>query len=300
MTESKEPQTECFWTLLNRGDEHMRFSEYQQAFESYDRALTILRSVKLPWNPRFDVESALIGKANALSRLTRHTEALPLYDELLALDESVDGAELTEWHCGIVMNKGLALANAGRRVEAMVCYERVLAVCRREWAKGSDSAGSLLALTIFNIGASGFPPGDFEAALPKFDEALEIYRALTEKQGGKPSVDVAIVLRAKSHALLCLERFEESLTAAKQAVEILEPRADEIGCQHLKLDLSLALLREGRALARLHRHFEASRCFQRSTELVHEVKRRRGTYRDAESAPTESEAPAQQGTGEAQ
>lgn len=171
------------------------------------------------------------------------------------------------------MDKGLALTNAGRHVEGAVCYCAALESFRREWANGSSKAGMLAALTLYNIGQSFKGPGALEEEIRHYDEALEIYRQLAAKPGGVGSKEAATVWTAKSRVLLVLGRFEESAAAAQRAVEILEPLVAEKGRDYLKLDLSLALLRQGKALESLQRPWDASRCFQRSTELVQEVKR---------------------------
>jgi len=271
-------EPENYWTWLTRAGEHMEFSEYQPALDCYDKSLVALAENPPPWDRESERRELLKKRARALSRLNRHDEALRAFDEVMELEEVPATGELTLWQADRVMNRGLALTNAGRRDAGIACYKRALATFRREWANGSESGGTNTALTLSNIGWWYAGMFDFAEALQKFDESLAVHAAIYAQFD---SVDVALVLSAKSRTLLRLHRYDEALAAAQEAVRILEQQVPRFGGEPLKLDLSLALLRQGKALARLHRHSEASRCFQLSTELVHEVKRKRGTLQEA-------------------
>ena len=63
--------------------------------------------------------NACCSKGNALAELGRREEALPCYDQGLAIDPR----DARAWH-----NKGLALGNLGRFPEAIRCFDKALAI----------------------------------------------------------------------------------------------------------------------------------------------------------------------------
>jgi tetratricopeptide (TPR) repeat protein len=279
-----EPEPDNYWTWLTSGDDHMKFGEYQPALDCYEKSLVALRENPPPWDKEDERRGVLRVRARALSRLNRHDEALRAFDEVMELEQVPVTGELTLWQADCLMNYALALTNAGRRDEGMACYQRALTTYRREWASGSESGGKSTALTLCNIGVWYVGMFDFATALQKYDESLELHRAVDAKHGGEPSVAAALVLSAKSRALVRIDRYDEALTAAREAVRILEPEVSKFGGEPVKLDLSLALLRQGKALDRLYCATEASACYKRSTELAHEVKRRRGTLQNTDES----------------
>jgi tetratricopeptide (TPR) repeat protein len=269
-----------FWRALSDGDEHLEFCEYQEALGCYELAVNMLRHGDASWRLIHDIPGAFIGRARCLSRLGRHNEAVAAFDEELARRGITDDTPLEWWQAEVVMNNGLALCNAGRREEGRACYTRVLAASRAEWEKGTVDAGTNLALTLFNMGESYDDMDGNALALRYCDESLAIHHALAAKRGGAPSVDKACVLSAKCRALICAGLLDEAVSLGQEAATILEAKAAQPDKLHLTGDLSRVLLRVGKALQGLRRDIEASDYFRRATELAHEVKRNRGTFRE--------------------
>ena len=270
--------------------EAMDFEEYDNSLKFADEAVAVFRALVeagLVVESVGHLADALAERGKALSRLKRDTEALACFDEALALEKQVRDRRgdvvFSLAHADTFADKGLALSNAGRREEGAACYQTALTVYRRGWGNGDDVAGGRVALTLFNLGESDRGAGRFREAIAHYDEALEIHH----RRSAHESAAAACVLIAKSKALYNLEEFEAALLAARTAANILEPLTNE---ESLKLDLSAAVLWQGRALERLYRLTEASACFQRSTELVRAVKRKRGTYKEPEQEGADGNA----------
>lgn len=265
--------------FIGQSREAMNFGEYENSLKYADQAVAVFRELTEAGAAEATqhLADALAERGKALSRLNRHAEALACFDEALALEQRVRDqrrdVELSLAHADTFADKGLALSNAGRREEGAACYQTALTVYRRGWSNGEDEAGRGVAITLFNIGESERSAGRFPEAIASYDEALEIHNRRSKGQ----CRDAVVVLTGKSKALYGLNEFEAALLAARTAISILESL---IVNESVKLDLSTAVLWHGRALERLCRLMEASACYKRSTELVHEVKRKRGTFQE--------------------
>ncbi|WP_159788086.1 CHAT domain-containing protein [Sodalinema gerasimenkoae] len=161
----------------NRGNALSKLGRYEEALESCDRALAL--------NPKDDV--AWLNRGAALGHLGRYEEALESYDRALALNSKFDWA----WH-----NRGIALGHLGRYEEALESCDRALALNPND-----DKAWHNRGNTLNNLGR-------YEKALESCDRALSL----------NPNDDLAWFNRG--NVLNNLERYEEALEGYDRALAL--------------------------------------------------------------------------------
>lgn len=183
---------------------------YQEALELIGAALAVK-----------DATEARQNYALILHKLSRHEEALSIYDQLLAMRPDCVEA---------LGNRGNVLSALGRHHDALLSYDRALAI-KPNYPEALNNRGNVLcvlgrydeALASYSR-ALAYRPGNVEAlhsrgnalrALKRYDEALASFdRALA----GRP--DFADALGDRGSALQELERHDEALACYAQALAI--------------------------------------------------------------------------------
>lgn len=95
--------------LIQKGDEMLNTSRYEEALVSFDRALKIdSRSV-----------GALNGKGLVLNQLGKYEEAITWFDKVLEIDHDFTNA---------LYNKGVTLSNLGEYEEAITLFDKTLEI----------------------------------------------------------------------------------------------------------------------------------------------------------------------------
>lgn len=270
----------------NRGLALQALKRFEDALESYDRALAL----------RPDYAEALFNRGVTLQRLRRLPEAVDSYDRAIAVCAD---------HAEALSNRGVALQDLGRLPEALESYGRALAV-RPNFAEALCNRGNALkalkrldhALESYNQ-ALALRPNDAEvlynrgnvfrelgrleeavasydralAACPEHADALSNRGTTLEKLGrfddALHSYDLALTVRAdfgealsnRGNTLKALRRFEEALESYDRALAIHPERVEVIYNRGVTLQelrrFAEALESYDRALAVLPDHAEA-------------------------------------------
>jgi tetratricopeptide (TPR) repeat protein len=128
---------------FNKGKALAKLGRYQEAIESFDKALAINPDYHNAWNLRGAV----------LNNLGRYQEAIENYDKALAIKPDFDWA----WN-----NRGLALDSLGRYQEAIENYNKALAIKPNyywAWSNRGTALGKL---------------GRYQEAIDSYDKALKL------------------------------------------------------------------------------------------------------------------------------
>ncbi|HYU07599.1 MAG TPA: tetratricopeptide repeat protein [Thermoplasmata archaeon] len=205
----RQPETPA--SLVIKGDALASANAHEAALGLYDEALRL--------DPTF--APAILGRARTLARLNRRPEAIETYKQLLSKDaKNLDGlrglsrmlADDRRWReCLEAVDnllrvrpndaltlemRGDALANLGRRPEALAAYEGAAAIdpangnLRQKIEEARVDVPSLLSRALIASANGNYP-----AALNLFDEILEvdpsnvnalIGKAVAYRRSGKP------------------------------------------------------------------------------------------------------------------
>ena len=205
----RQPETPA--SLVMKGDALASANAHEAALGLYDEAVRL--------DPTF--VPAYLGRATALSRLNRRPEALETYKQLLSKDaknldalrgltrmladdrrwreclEAVDNLLRVRPNDALTLEmRGDALANLGRRPEALASYEGAAAIdpangnLRQKIEEARVDVPSLLSRALIASATGNYP-----AALNLFDDILEvdpsnvnalIGKAVAYRRSGKP------------------------------------------------------------------------------------------------------------------
>lgn len=121
-----------------------------------------------------DIQAAQLARADALYRLDRHDEALPILQQAERVLAGKDTAESVE-HARLLDAIGSTLAGLGRNDEAEQWLQRALAMSERTAGQRSIAYASAL----YGLGLIDYQRGNPLAALPRFAQAWETADALS-------------------------------------------------------------------------------------------------------------------------
>lgn len=151
--------------LTQHADCLQRMGSYDAAEARIARGLGIARPL--------DYHAILLNNLGQLLRETgRSEQALPVYDELAALQGRLFGAESAEAATGLY-GRANCLSDLGRLSEAKLAYERVLAVYRARYGEEHLFVGSALT----SLASLLHRIGDTTRALPLYERAVVVYEA---------------------------------------------------------------------------------------------------------------------------
>ncbi|PZO68849.1 MAG: hypothetical protein DI636_08225 [Pelagerythrobacter marensis] len=125
-----------------------------------------------------DLLYARAARAGALFWLRRHDEALAIFREVDAALVAAGGPPTTDWS-QLINNIGSVLSTQGKLEEAMAFKQRALVMTRALAGEQSMEYASVL----YGIALVEYRQGDFLAALPKVEQALEIARRAADANG---------------------------------------------------------------------------------------------------------------------
>jgi len=228
------------------------------AYESWPRWRALLPSVLAatghPETPDEGPAAWLLAQAGDYLRSQgRDTEALPLHQRALRMDEAALGPDHPDVATDL-NHVGWTLANLGRYAEALPLHQRALHV--HEAALGPDHPEVALDLHFVGRALSGL--GRYAEVLPLQERALRIREAAL----GPGHLYVAADLNGVAGALRGLGRHTEALPLHQQALRVQEAA---FGPDDPNVAIALAIV--GRALSALGRHAEALPLYQRALRI---------------------------------
>lgn len=171
---------------------------------------------------------SLFQQALFLQRQERHTDAIHVYDAMLALDSHL----VAVW-----CNKGIALGSMGHHEEALQCFDRALAINPDDADTLSNKINALN-----NFGTALEEMGKWQEAIDCYDQALSI------------ESDDVYALNNKGIVLKKMGRMEEALKCYNLALEI----------NHCFVE---AFYNKGILLYELRSYNEALKCFDNALEF---------------------------------
>ena len=197
--------------LRTRGDAHTEARRYKEAVADYQAAMRLLRGREQN-HPEFSL--TLNNLASVLEALGRASEALPLYEEALAMGRRLFSGD-HPYVATSLNNLASVLEALGRASEALPLYEEALAMGRRLFSGDHPD----VARSLNNLASVLEALGRASEALPLYEEALAMRRRLFS--GDHPDVatslnNLASVLEALGRASEALPLYEEALAMRRR------------------------------------------------------------------------------------
>jgi CHAT domain-containing protein len=190
--------------LLQQGNEQYQVSQWREALESWEAALTLYRELE-----------NRAGEANTLGNigiiydnLGDYPQALNYYEQSLALQQEL-GNHLGE--ANSLLNIGLVNQNLGDYLQALDYYEQSLALQQEL----GNLAGEALALG--NIGTIYQNLSDYSQALDYYDQSLTLARELGNRAGEANTLNnIGLVNHNLGDYPQALDYYEQSLSLARE------------------------------------------------------------------------------------
>ena len=190
--------------------------------------------------------------------------ALRVYQHLVKEEGRV---ELENYLAMALVNKGNALQDWGRLMEAISCFDDAIVRYRRLVEEGRVELENDLAGALMNKGVALGRLGRLTEAISCYDDAIVRYRRLVE-EGGRVELEnhLAMALMNKGVALGRLGHLTEAISCYDDAIARYRRLVEE-GRVELENDLAGALMNKGLALEQLQRWKEALNCYSEGIEL---------------------------------
>ncbi len=161
--------------------------------------------------------TALGTKADALTELGRHEEAIAIWERITEYVRVNDPADLRQGAASSLIFKGLALTELGRHEEAIAIWERITEYVRVNDPADLRQGAALILMT------KGFSLSE----LDRRDEAVTAWEQVAEYVRPDDPIDLrhaaAVALGAKGSILSELECYDEAITAWEQVAEYVRP-----------------------------------------------------------------------------
>lgn len=253
-----------------RGDQLRKQRKWQEAIESYSRALSIWNQL----NESREAAKAFYNTGKAYARMEKSSKALENYHQSLPLMQS-HGTQ--EELASILLNIGVSTLDIGESYTALTYYQQAL----NSFNLLKISRGE--AFTLSEIGRAYYLLGENQEALNYYDKALAIWRGIDK-------LSEAFTLDLIGRALFAVGQMEEALEMYRAALSIQEQLSDErnkaytltdIGRYYLAVgDGQNALLNLERALL-LHEKNESATGRAETLAYIGEAKLLQKQYSDA-------------------
>jgi tetratricopeptide (TPR) repeat protein len=253
-------------SLIDSGRLSQRLGQNEEAFASFDKAVTICRPVSEKSDAvALVLAQALDNKANALMDLDRLAEAVPCFDEAIQVHEGIvrgDGTWQDVHEIAItVMNKGRALMLLGRSEEALACFEQALDGFER--CESDEDAVS----TVLNCGYRFTRQVGLDEALAAYSKSLSVWEAVTVDEPDATMADYAYTLYGKADVLHRLERYGEALDLSDRSIALHRTVVDHVNGPRERKTMAEAVNLRGHILTKLGRTEEAQECFREAAQL---------------------------------
>ncbi len=137
----KPVQDDSFIAFFTKGNSLFNLGRYEEAIESYDRAISF----------KHDKHEAWYNRGNSLDNLGRYEDAIASYDRVIAINPN-NGST---WH-----NKGGTYFKLGKYPESISCYDQRIALQPDRYNSWHDK------------GLVQFVTSDYQAALASWQQAF--------------------------------------------------------------------------------------------------------------------------------
>ncbi|KAF8335934.1 uncharacterized protein EI90DRAFT_278164 [Cantharellus anzutake] len=250
-------------------------SRFQEAHEAASDSVALCRYLfsvdSVSYTPHLSL--SLNNLYLALSRLGRHSQALPFIEESVKLRRELVAIHAGSYtsHLAISLdNLRGALSSLGQHSEALPFIEESVKLYRELVATHPGSYTPHLARSLDNLRDALSNLGRHSEALPFVQESVKLYRELVAVNPGSYTPDLALSLNNLYFALSNLGQHSEALPFIEESIKLYrELVAVHPGSYTSDLARSLDNLRG--ALSNLGQHSEALPFVEESVKLYREL-----------------------------
>ncbi|MDX6270148.1 MAG: hypothetical protein QOD28_1371 [Acidobacteriota bacterium] len=246
---------------FGRGNEAFNKTYFWRALELNECAEKIYRFL-YENKEGADVEPGIAGtcmnKGNALGNMGRLPEAIVEYDKAIAIRERLvnqegrgeSAYELAYELAAAYANKGNVFDSLGRLQEAIVEYDKAIAICEKLVnEEGHGELANNLAACYMNKGNTLDSLGALPEAIVEYDKAITIRERLVNQEGrGELANDLAAAYLNKGSTLHNLGMLPEAIIEYDKAIPIFERLVNQEGHGELANNLAMAYLNKGSTL----------------------------------------------------
>jgi CHAT domain-containing protein len=187
--------------LYQQGDQQIQTSQYKEALQSFQQALTIYRKIKDRKGQAFSLNYIAIVKRT----LGDNIESLEFYKQALYIFREI-GDRLNE---GTVLNNiGKVHEGLGQYPQALEFYQRALTI-RQEVG---DQTGE--AFTLTDLGLINTSLGQYSQAEKFFQKSLDIFKKIGDQRRA------ALTLNAMGVYYRTIDQYPKALESYEQALNI--------------------------------------------------------------------------------
>jgi CHAT domain-containing protein len=195
---NRKAEAERFY---QQGIEQIQTSQYQEALQSFQQALTIYREIKERKGEALSLNYIAIVKRT----LGDNIESLEFYKQALYIFREIDD-RLNE---GTVLNNiGIVHENLGKYPQALKFYQQALTIRKQV----GDQTGE--AFTLTNLGLINTSLGQYSQAEKFFKESLDIFRKIGDQRRE------ALTLNAMGVYYRTIDQYPKALESYEQALNI--------------------------------------------------------------------------------
>ncbi|WP_377478298.1 MAG: CHAT domain-containing tetratricopeptide repeat protein [Microcoleus anatoxicus] len=236
--------------LLKQGIQHHKLSQFREALQSWEQALTIYREIGY----RQGEANSLGSLGIAYQSLGQFQKAIEFYEQSLRISREI-GYRLGE--AASLGNLGNSYYSLGQFQKAITFYEQSLEISREiGYRQGEANALGNLGITYKSL-------GQFQKAIAFYEQDLEISREIGYRQGEANS------LCGLGNAYQSLGQFHRAIEFHQQSLEI----SREIGYRQGEAN---ALGSLGITYKSLGQYQRAIEFYEQSLEISREIKYRQG------------------------
>ena len=187
--------------LYQQGDQQIQTSQYKEALQSFQQALTIYRKIKDRKGQAFSLNYIAIVKRT----LGDNIESLEFYKQALYIFREI-GDRLNE---GTVLNNiGKVHEGLGQYPQALEFYQRALTIRQ----KVGDQTGE--AFTLTDLGLINTSLGQYSQAEKFFQKSLDIFKKIGDQRRA------ALTLNAMGVYYRTIDQYPKALESYEQALNI--------------------------------------------------------------------------------
>ncbi|KAF8330012.1 uncharacterized protein EI90DRAFT_1257463 [Cantharellus anzutake] len=247
------------------------FARFQGAYEAANDSVVLCRYLLSvdPGSYSPDLAESLGALYLALSKLGRHSEALPFIEESINLYRQLVAVYPGSYTADLAVslnNLPGALSKLGRHSEALPFIEESVNLHRQLVAVHPGLYTADLAVSLNNLYLALSNLGRHSEALSFIEESVKLRRQLVAVHPGLYTPDLAMSLNNLYDALSNLERHSESLSFIEESVK-LRRQLVAVHPGSYTPDLSMSLNNLYCALSNLGRHSEALQFIVESVKL---------------------------------
>jgi CHAT domain-containing protein/tetratricopeptide (TPR) repeat protein len=200
-TQTPEQRNQEALRLYDIGKQQLRNHQFQEALETFQQVLVIVREIKQPYGEATTLHS--IGLV--YEKLGQYQKALESYQQALAIAQDI-GDKNRE---GVILNNiGIIYKSLGQYLQAVERYQQALKIAQEIGDKTDEG-------TIFNnLGLVYYNLGQYGQALEFYQQALGIHQALGNQ------VSEGTILGNIGTVYLSLGEYNKALEYSQQALAI--------------------------------------------------------------------------------